>query len=79
MGKKQPARDVTGRGRYRFLKLLCALTILVACGILFLGGAQSGVRTVKTIYKCLAITAGIGIVFGIVIKVVQSYEETHGG
>jgi hypothetical protein len=46
---------------------------------MFVGGAQSGVRTVKTIYKCLGVVAGIGIIFGVVIKVVQGYEETHGG
>ena len=79
MAKKQPTRDVRGKGKYRSLKILCALTILTACGVLFLGGAHSGVRTVKTIYKCLAVTAGISIVFGVVIRVVQSYEETHGG
>ncbi len=65
--------------RYRFLKVLCAVTILAACVVMFVGGAQSGVRTVKTIYKCLAVVAGIGIIFGVVIKVVQGYEETHGG
>mgnify|MGYP006286888957 CR=1 FL=1 len=79
MAKKQSGSTKQGSSRYRFLKILCAITILVACAVLFVGGAQGGVRTVKTIYKCLAATAFIGIIFGVVIRVVQSYEETHGG
>jgi hypothetical protein len=79
MAKKQVVKGVQARRRYRFLKVLCAATILIACIVMFVGGAQSGVRTVKTIYKCLAVVAGIGIIFGVVIKVVQGYEETHGG
>jgi len=79
MATKQSGSNKNIRRRYRFLKVLCAITILIACIVMFVGGAQSGVRTVKTIYKCLAVVAGIGIIFGVVIKVVQSYEETHGG
>ena len=79
MAKKQLGSKKDIRRRYRFLKVLCAATILIACAVMFIGGAQSGVRTVKTIYKCLAVVAGIGIIFGVVIKVVQGYEETHGG
>jgi hypothetical protein len=79
MAKKQSGSSGKVGRRYRFLKVLCAITILVACGVLFIGGMQSGVRTVKTIYKCLAVVAGIGMIFGVVIKVVQGYEETHGG
>ena len=79
MAKKKSDSSKNKRRRYRFLKVLCAATILIACVVMFVGGAQSGVRTVKTIYKCLAVVAGIGIIFGVVIKVVQGYEETHGG
>jgi hypothetical protein len=79
MAKKQSGSTKQGRPRHRFLKVLCAVTILVACAVLFIGGAEGGVRTVKTIYKCLAVTAGIGITFGVVIKVVEGYEETHRG
>jgi NADH:ubiquinone oxidoreductase subunit 6 (subunit J) len=79
MAKKQPGRRQQGKLRYRFLKALGAITILVTCGVMFVGGADSGVRTAKTIYKCLAATAVIGIIFRVVIKAVQGYEETHGG
>jgi hypothetical protein len=79
MARKQLGSSANIKRRYRFLKVLCAVTILAACVVMFVGGAQSGVRTVKTIYKCLAVVAGIGIIFGVVIKVVQGYEETHGG
>lgn len=79
MAKKQSVSAKPKGGRYRFLKMLCAVTIVIACAVLFIGGAQNGVRTVKTIYKCLAVTGIIGIIFGVVIKAVQSYEETHGG
>lgn len=79
MVKKQSGDITKGGGKYRFLKMLCAVTILVSCMVLFIGGAQNGVRTVKTIYKCLAVTGAIGIIFGVVIKVVRGYEETHGG
>lgn len=79
MAKKQSDSTRNVGRRYRFLKVLCAITMLVACIVLFIGGMQHGVRTVKTIYKCLAVVAGIGMIFGVVIKVVQGYEETHGG
>lgn len=79
MAKKQSGSTKSGRGKYRFLKVLCAATIVLSCIVLFIGGAQSGVRTVKTIYKCLMVTGIIGIIFGVVIRVVQGYEETHGG
>lgn len=79
MAKKRSGSTKKIAKRYQFLKGLCAVTILATCVVLFVGGAHSGVRTVKTIYKCLVATASIGIVFGVVIKVVQGYEETHRG
>jgi hypothetical protein len=65
--------------KYRFLKVLCAATILVACSVVCFGGIDSGVRTASILYRCLIITAIIGIAFGVVIKAVASYEETRGG
>jgi hypothetical protein len=79
------SKKLSGRGkysvspRYRFLKVLCAVTILVACGVVCVGGVNSGSSTLGIFYNCLAITALIGITFGMVIKVVASYEETRGG
>jgi hypothetical protein len=42
---------------------------------MFIVGEQSGVRTVKTIYKCIAVTAVIGFIFKVVIRAVEGYEE----
>ena len=79
MAKKQVGKSIVRKPRYPFLRTLCAVTIIVVCVVMFIGGEQSGVRTVKTIYKCLGVTAVIGIIFKVVIKAVESYEETHGG
>jgi hypothetical protein len=79
MAKKQSGSKKQGKPRHRFLKVLGAVTILVTCGVMFVGGAESGARTAKTIYKCLAATAVIGIIFRMVIRAVEGYEETHGG
>jgi hypothetical protein len=79
MAKKRSGRKRQVKLRYRFLKALGAITIITTCGVIFVGGAESGVRTSKTIYQCLAATAVIGIIFKVVINVVQGYEETHGG
>ena len=79
MAKKQATKKRISMPRHRLLKLLCGLTILVACLVLFVGGLQAGTRTVKIIYRCLVATAVIGTTFGIVIKAVSSYEEINGG
>ena len=79
MAKKQPAKKVVRKGAYGFLKVLCGLTMLAACLVLFVGGIQTGARTVTIIYRCLFATAVIGITFGIVIKALSSYEEIHSG
>lgn len=80
MSKKQLGRgkSITGP-RYRFFKVLCASTIVVACSAVCFGGINSGASMVTIVYTCLAITAVVGITFGLVIKAVASYEETRGG
>jgi heme/copper-type cytochrome/quinol oxidase subunit 3 len=80
MSKKPTGKNkVLGAPRYRFLKVLCATTILVACSVVCFGGIDSGARTASILYRCLIVTAIIGITFGFVIKAVASYEETHSG
>jgi len=79
MAKKQAAkraRPIAGLG---FVRTLCSLTILTACVLLIIGGADEGVRTSKIIYTCLAVSAGIGFAFWAVIRAVGSYEEIDGG
>jgi hypothetical protein len=79
MAKKRAVKKKSGKRRYGLLKILCGLTIVVACLVLFVGGIQAGTRTVKILYRCLVATAVIGTTFGIVIKTVSSYEEINGG
>jgi hypothetical protein len=79
MAKKRAVKKKGGKRRYGLLKILCGLTIVVACLVLFVGGIQAGTRTVKILYRCLVATAVIGTTFGIVIKTVSSYEEINGG
>ncbi len=80
MSKKQ-----SGRGnervapRYRPFKVLCAVTIVVACLVVCVGGVNSGASIEGILYRCLLVTAVIGITFGIIIKAVASYEETRSG
>jgi hypothetical protein len=79
MGKKRVGKITLRRQRCVALKVLCAITILAACAVMFVVGEQSGVRTVKTIYKCILLTAVIGFIFKVVIRAVESYEEAQGG
>lgn len=79
MAKKRSVKKGAGKVRYRFLKILCVVTILATCAVLFVGGTQSGVRGAKMLYQCLGATVAIGLVFGVVLKVVSSYEEMKGG
>jgi hypothetical protein len=80
MAKKRRGKvKVLVAPKYRFFKVLCAVTILVACVVVCLGGVNSGASTSNILYRCLAVTAVIGITFGMVIKVVASYEETRSG
>jgi hypothetical protein len=65
--------------RYRAYKVLCAVTILVACGVVCIGGVNTGAGLESILYRCLLVTGVIGIAFGVVIKVVASYEETRSG
>jgi hypothetical protein len=76
------AQDTEGKQkivRYLYLKTLCNLTIIIACVVLFIGGAQEGVRTSKILYNCLCVSAVIGLVFWAVIRAMASYEEINGG
>lgn len=65
--------------KYRFFKVLCAVTILVASVVVVVGGVNSGASMPSIVYRCLAVTAVISVTFGLVIKAVASYEETRGG
>jgi hypothetical protein len=79
MGKAQDTSEGQRPSRHLYLKTLCNLTILVACVVLFIGGAQEGVRTSKIVYNCLGVSAVIGLVFWGVIRAMASYEEINGG
>lgn len=79
MAKKQRAKKKKVTGRYGFLKILCGLTMLTTCAVLFVGGTRSGARGALIVYECLGATVLIGMVFGVVIKVVASYEEISRG
>lgn len=79
MAKKQDSKSGERASRYLFLKTLCNVTILVACVVLFIGGAQEGVRTSKIVYHCMGVSVAIGLVFRVVIRAIASYEEIHGG
>jgi hypothetical protein len=65
--------------KYRFFKVLCAVTIVVASIVVFVGGVSSGASMASIVYECLAVTAVISVMFGLVIKAVESYEEIRGG
>lgn len=81
MAKKQATKNKKNVSlkRHAFLKVLCSLTILVACLVLFVGGVQEGVRTSKIIYHCMLASAVIGTVFWCAIRAMTSYEEINGG
>lgn len=80
MSKKQVGKvRVPVLSKYRFFKVLCAVTILVSCAVVCIGGVQNGASISSILYRCLLVTAIIGITFGIVIKVVASYEEIRSG
>lgn len=79
MAKKSATEGKTRRSRYLFAKMLCNVTILVACMVLFIGGVQEGVRLSKVIYKCIGISVVIGCAFWAVIRAMASYEEINGG
>jgi|GEM_PF-1759760 len=79
MAKAQDTKDNQKIVRHLYLKTLCNLTIIVACVVLFIGGAQEGVRTSKILYNCLGVSAVIGLVFWAVIRAMASYEEINGG
>ena len=79
MAKKQDTESGGRVPRYLFLKTLCNVTILIACVVLFIGGAQEGVRTSKIVYHCMGVSVAIGLVFRVVIRAIASYEEIHGG
>jgi len=81
MAKKQATKDKkrVPHKRHTFLKVLCSLTILVACLVCFIGGVQEGARTSKVIYHCMLSAAVIGTVFWAAIRAMTSYEEINGG
>lgn len=79
MAKAQGAKEGKRSPQYHYPKTLCSLTILVACVVLFIGGAQEGVRTSKIVYNCLGVSVVIGFVFRVVIRAMASYEEINGG
>jgi hypothetical protein len=66
-------------GRYRSLKVLCAVTIVVGSSAFCVGGVNSGTSVIRIFYGCLAFTAVVGVVFRMVIKAVESYEEIRRG
>ena len=72
-GKQLPVQ------RYRTMKRLCALTVLVACGIVWWSGVETGVRFIKSFYISCVVTTGIFATFWLVIKAVASYEERNRG
>jgi hypothetical protein len=79
MAKAQDTRGAQRTSRHLYLKNLCSVTIIVACIVLFIGGAQEGVRTSRIIYHCLGVSVVIGLVFRVVIRAVASYEEINSG
>jgi hypothetical protein len=79
MAKQQSGRAKRRTSTYLFLKTLCNATILIACLVLCIGGVQSGVRTIRIVYNCLAVSSVIGVVFWAVIRAVTSYEEINSG
>jgi hypothetical protein len=66
-------------GRYRSLKVLCAATIVVGSSVVCVGGIDSGASITKIFYGCLVFTALVGVVFIMVIKAVESFEEIRRG
>lgn len=79
MAKKQATKSKGARPKFVFLKTLCCCTILAACFVLFIGGVREGVRTSKIIYHCVAVSFGIGLVFGVAFRAMTNYEEINGG
>lgn len=79
MAKKSATEGKATRSRYLFAKMLCNVTILVACLVLFIGGVNEGVRISKVIYNCIGVSIIIGCSFWAVIRAMASYEEINGG
>lgn len=79
MAKKLSVKKKRGKGPYGFLKILCGLTILATCAVLFVGGTRSGARGALIVYECLGATVAISVVFKVVIRVVASCEEINRG
>lgn len=80
MGKHRLSKVRRRRsGRYRSVKVLCAATIVVGSSVVCIGGIDSGASITKIFYECLVFTALVGIVFIMVIKAVESYEEIRRG
>ena len=79
MAKKQAAKKKSRKGGYRPFKVLCCVTIVAACIVLFIGGLGEGVRTSKIVYRCLAASAGIGLVYLLSVRAMAIYEEINGG
>lgn len=79
MAKKRSAKKKLVPEKYRTLKCLCALTVIVVCGVVWWSSIQSGVRFVKSLYISFIATTLICATFWLVIKAVASYEERNGG
>ena len=79
MAKKSATEGKPRRSPYLFAKMLCNVTIIVACMVLFLGGIQEGVRISRIIYHCIGVSVVIGCAFWAVIRAMASYEEINGG
>jgi hypothetical protein len=79
MAKKQATKKQPQRSGPRSLRLLCCVTIVAACVVLCIGGLEEGVRTSKIVYRCLAASAGIGLVYLLSVRAMAIYEEINGG
>jgi hypothetical protein len=78
MAKKQAAKRKSLKG-YKPFKVLCSVTIIAACLVLFIGGLGEGVRASKIIYRCFAASAAIALVYFGAVRAIAIYEEINGG
>lgn len=78
MAKKQAAKKKSLKG-YKPFKVLCSVTIIAACLVLFIGGLGEGVRTSRIIYRCFAASAVIALVYLSAVRAIAIYEEINGG
>lgn len=71
--------DLKGDDRYRFIKFVFAVFILLGLIVVGIEGWRNGVRISTLTIRAIIVVIAIRIVGTIIIGVLRSYEEIQGG